>query len=84
MADTKDNGAVAFGIPDGPAPIIKVIGVGGGGGNAVNHMYKEGIHDVSFALYGQASTGRLADSHTLTDGTGTRSRRKAQEGQRIR
>lgn len=30
--------------------IIKVIGVGGGGGNAVNHMYKEGIHDVTFAL----------------------------------
>ncbi len=30
--------------------IIKVIGVGGGGGNAVNHMFKEGIHDVSFAL----------------------------------
>jgi len=30
--------------------IIKVIGVGGGGGNAVNHMYLQGIHDVSFAL----------------------------------
>lgn len=30
--------------------IIKVIGVGGGGGNAVKNMYKEGIHDVSFAL----------------------------------
>lgn len=30
--------------------IIKVIGVGGGGGNAVNHMFQEGIHDVSFAL----------------------------------
>lgn len=30
--------------------IIKVIGVGGGGGNAVNHMYKEGIKDVTFAL----------------------------------
>ncbi len=30
--------------------IIKVIGVGGGGGNAVNHMYKEGIHDVNFVL----------------------------------
>ena len=30
--------------------IIKVIGVGGGGGNAVNHMYREGIHDVSFVL----------------------------------
>lgn len=30
--------------------IIKVIGVGGGGGNAVNHMYKEGIEGVTFAL----------------------------------
>lgn len=27
-----------------------MIGVGGGGGNAVNHMYREGIHDVSFVL----------------------------------
>lgn len=30
--------------------IIKVIGVGGGGGNAVTHMYMEGIRDVSFML----------------------------------
>lgn len=30
--------------------IIKVIGVGGGGGNAVNHMYQEGIHDVTFVV----------------------------------
>jgi cell division protein FtsZ len=30
--------------------IIKVVGVGGGGGNAVTHMYREGIHDVSFVL----------------------------------
>ena len=30
--------------------IIKVVGVGGGGGNAVNHMYKQGIKDVSFLL----------------------------------
>ena len=30
--------------------IIKVIGVGGGGGNAVNHMYREGIHDVTFMV----------------------------------
>ncbi len=29
---------------------IKVIGVGGGGGNAVNHMYREGIHDVSYVV----------------------------------
>ena len=30
--------------------IIKVIGVGGGGGNAVKNMFREGIHDVAFAL----------------------------------
>ena len=27
-----------------------MIGVGGGGGNAVNHMYREGIHDVTYVL----------------------------------
>ncbi len=37
-------------FPQSTQTIIKVIGVGGGGGNAVNHMYREGIHDVSFAL----------------------------------
>ena len=30
--------------------IIKVIGVGGGGGNAINHMYREGIHDVTYVV----------------------------------
>ncbi|MDF9829248.1 cell division protein FtsZ [Parabacteroides sp. PF5-6] len=30
--------------------IIKVVGVGGGGGNAVSHMFEEGIEDVSFLL----------------------------------
>lgn len=40
-----------FEFPTDEAPsIIKVIGVGGGGGNAVNHMYNEGIHGVTFAL----------------------------------
>ena len=39
-----------FGEPEKENSIIKVIGVGGGGGNAVNHMYREGIHDVSFVL----------------------------------
>ena len=39
-----------FGEPHKEDCIIKVIGVGGGGGNAVNHMYREGIHDVSFVL----------------------------------
>jgi cell division protein FtsZ len=48
--DKKPNIILDFGEPDKEKSIIKVIGVGGGGGNAVNHMYKEGIHDVSFVL----------------------------------
>ncbi len=39
-----------FDFPSTNPTIIKVIGVGGGGGNAVNHMYKEGIHDVTFVV----------------------------------
>ena len=37
-------------VPSTQPSIIKVIGVGGGGGNAVNHMYREGIHEVNFVL----------------------------------
>ncbi len=39
-----------FNFQKGNSSIIKVIGVGGGGGNAVNHMYNEGIHDVTFVV----------------------------------
>lgn len=50
----KDNKIFGSTLPIFDEPektsIIKVIGVGGGGGNAVNHMYREGIHDVSFVL----------------------------------
>ena len=45
-----NNDILDFQIDNHTGAIIKVIGVGGGGGNAVNHMYEEGIHDVSFAL----------------------------------
>ncbi len=48
MSDTFS--LLDFGEPEKKKNIIKVIGVGGGGGNAVNHMYREGIHDVSFVL----------------------------------
>lgn len=41
---------LSFNSDDTVAPIIKVIGIGGGGGNAVTHMYKTGIHDVEFVL----------------------------------
>lgn len=33
-----------------PNAIIKVVGVGGGGGNAVNHMFRQGIHNVNFVV----------------------------------
>ncbi|MEI6139729.1 MAG: cell division protein FtsZ [Mariniphaga sp.] len=41
---------IEFDLPSGGDKIIKVIGVGGGGGNAVNHMYRLGIKDVDFAV----------------------------------
>lgn len=55
MDKDKDNMATLadhldFGEPDRQNSIIKVIGVGGGGGNAVNNMYKQGIHEVSFVV----------------------------------
>lgn len=39
-----------FDLPVNKSSIIKVIGVGGGGGNAVNHMYRNGIKDVDFVV----------------------------------
>lgn len=48
--DDDNNEMIDFGEPEKENSIIKVIGVGGGGGNAVNRMYREGIHDVSFVV----------------------------------
>ncbi len=44
------SGGIQFKFQTSNPSIIKVIGVGGGGGNAVNHMYREGIHDVTYVL----------------------------------
>jgi cell division protein FtsZ len=41
---------MSFELPVNQSSIIKVIGVGGGGSNAVNHMYKHGIKDVDFVV----------------------------------
>ncbi|MDY3267263.1 MAG: cell division protein FtsZ [Phocaeicola sp.] len=46
----SDETTMPFDFPKDVQHIIKVIGVGGGGGNAVNHMYREGIHDVNFVV----------------------------------
>lgn len=51
MSDEQTNSSlIDLGVPSTTPSIIKVIGVGGGGGNAVNHMYREGIHDVNFVV----------------------------------
>ena len=44
------NEIMNFDLTESTGSIIKVIGVGGGGGNAVNHMYHQGIRDVDFMV----------------------------------
>ena len=67
-----------FDIPEHHKSIIKVIGVGGGGSNAVNHMYNRGIKDVEFvvcntdvqALKNSPVPNRLQIGVSLTEGLG--------------
>ncbi|HOE03710.1 MAG TPA: cell division protein FtsZ [Bacteroidales bacterium] len=67
-----------FGIEKQTLSIIKVIGVGGGGGNAVNQMYKLGIRDVDFvicntdvqALKSSPVVNKIQLGQTLTEGLG--------------
>ena len=41
---------IHFEIPENPSSIIKLIGVGGGGGNAVSHMHKLGVEGVDLII----------------------------------
>lgn len=67
-----------FEIPTNYKSIIKVIGVGGGGSNAVNHMYNQGIRDVEFvvcntdsqALENSPVPNKLQIGINLTEGLG--------------
>lgn len=49
MEDISTPG-FSFDLPKGNSSIIKVIGVGGGGNNALKHMYERGIHGVDFVI----------------------------------
>lgn len=68
----------SFEIPKHHKSIIKVIGVGGGGSNAVNHMYSQGIKDVEFVVCNTDSQAlmispvpnRLQIGTHLTEGLG--------------
>ena len=50
MEENTNSAFFTFDSPKGQSSYIKVIGVGGGGGNAVNHMYDKGIEGVDFIV----------------------------------
>jgi len=50
MEDLTEFQLINFDFPTEAPSILKVVGVGGGGGNAVTQMYREGIRNVSFVL----------------------------------
>lgn len=69
---------LTFDLPKDQSSIIKVIGVGGGGSNAVNHMFRQGIRGVEFivcntdaqALEASPVPTRIQLGYTLTEGRG--------------
>lgn len=71
-----------FDLPPERSSVIKVIGVGGGGSNAVNHMYRKGIQDVNFvvcntdaqALHNSPVAVKLQLGDVLTEGRGAGSK----------
>jgi cell division protein FtsZ len=71
-----------FDLPPERSSVIKVIGVGGGGSNAVNHMFRKGIQDVNFivcntdaqALHNSPVAVKLQLGDELTEGRGAGSK----------
>lgn len=91
-----ETGSYKFDIPKQnslgtPRSIIKVIGVGGGGSNAVNHMYRQGIKDVEFvvcntdlqALENSPVPTKLQIGVDLTEGLGCGANPKVGKGAAI-
>jgi cell division protein FtsZ len=76
--DSEMNNDFSFDLPKNKSNVIKVIGVGGGGSNAINHMFKKGINGVDFVI-SNTDAQALNDSPvpikiqlgaTLTEGLG--------------
>lgn len=69
---------IAFDMPKNQSNVIKVIGVGGGGSNAINHMFQQGIKGVDFvicntdsqALENSAIPNKIQLGVSLTEGLG--------------
>ncbi len=50
MSSNDEFGNISFDLPKNQSNVIKVIGVGGGGSNAINHMFQQGIKGVDFVI----------------------------------
>ena len=74
----SEFGSISFDLPKNQSNVIKVIGVGGGGSNAINHMFKQGIKGVDFivcntdsqALQNSAVPNKIQLGVHLTEGLG--------------
>ena len=74
----SEFGSISFDLPKNQSNVIKVIGVGGGGSNAINHMFKQGIKGVDFivcntdsqALQNSAVPNKIQLGVNLTEGLG--------------
>jgi cell division protein FtsZ len=78
MESNTGFGSITFDLPKNQSNVIKVIGVGGGGSNAINHMFKQGIKGVDFvvcntdsqALDNSPVPNKIQLGVTLTEGMG--------------
>ncbi|RYF37744.1 MAG: cell division protein FtsZ, partial [Chitinophagaceae bacterium] len=78
MTGNSDFGSISFDLPKNQSNVIKVIGVGGGGSNAINHMFKQGIKGVDFivcntdsqALQNSSVPNKIQLGMNLTEGLG--------------
>lgn len=74
----SEFGNISFDLPKNQSNVIKVIGVGGGGSNAINHMFKQGIKGVDFvvcntdsqALQNSPVPNKIQLGVSLTEGLG--------------
>lgn len=78
MMSNSEFGSISFDLPKNQSNVIKVIGVGGGGSNAINHMFKQGIKGVDFivcntdsqALLNSPVPNKIQLGISLTEGLG--------------
>jgi cell division protein FtsZ len=78
MISNSEIGSISFDLPKNQSNVIKVIGVGGGGSNAINHMFKQGINGVDFivcntdsqALQNSPVPNKIQLGVNLTEGLG--------------